>query len=302
MRVAVRKAHRLAGALTIAFLAAACGGGGSEEPLPDTATGAPAEAPSALHGSVEDGANNAFGLPLQVPELTAKIVKDATLRVSVAEDAFDARLQRAVTIAGTHGGFVASSKTAGDEHPSGTLVLRIPGSEFEAALGELKGLGEVTDEQISGQDVTGQYVDLQARLRNWRAQEQVLLGLMAEATTIDESLKVQSALQDVQLAIEELEGQVRAIDDQTAMSTITLDLFEGGPAAAPDDPGGIPSVSRAWSLALQGFLAVVSTIVIGLGYATPFVLIGLVAWAIWRWARRRADLEAVPPPPAGATA
>jgi hypothetical protein len=86
------------------------------------------------------------------------------------------------------------------------------------------------------------------------------------------------------------------------MSTITLDLFEGSPVAAPDEPGGIPSVSRAWSLALQGFLAVVSTIVIGLGYAAPFLLMGLLAWAIWRWARRRADLEAIPPPPAEAAA
>jgi hypothetical protein len=302
MRVAVRRAHRLAGVLTIAFLAAACGGGGSEEALPGAATRAPAGSAAGSDGSAEGGETNALGLPLQLPELTAKIVKDATLRVSVEEDTFDARFQRAITIAGAHGGFVASSETSEDERPSGALVLRIPGSQFEAALGELKALGEVTDEQISGQDVTGQYVDLQARLRNWRAQETVLLGLMAEATTIDESLKVQSALQDVQLAIEELEGQVRAIDDQTAMSTITLDLFEGAPAVAPNEPGGIPSVSRAWSLALQGFLAVVSTIVIGLGYAAPFLLMGLLAWAIWRWARRRADLGAVPPPPAEAAA
>jgi hypothetical protein len=73
MRVAVRRAHRLAGLLTIAFLAAACGGGGSEEAIPGAATMAPGTAPGA-DGSGEGGGESvgAIGLPLQVPELTRR--------------------------------------------------------------------------------------------------------------------------------------------------------------------------------------------------------------------------------------
>ena len=119
------------------------------------------------------------------------------------EGTFADRFQDAIQVAGRHGGFVASSQSTRSAHPTGTIVLRVPSDQFEAALGELKGLGSVSAEEVSGQDVTSQYVDLQARLRNWEAQETVLLDLMTKSASIDDSIKVQRSLQDVQLQIEQ---------------------------------------------------------------------------------------------------
>jgi Flp pilus assembly protein TadB len=131
--------------------------------------------------------------------------------------------------------------------------------------------------------VTARYVDLQARLRNWEAQETVLLRLMRKSTSIEDSLKVQRTSQDVQLAIEEIRGQLRVLDNQTQFSTITLTMAESGAAAAK--PKEL-SFLRAWHQAIHAIATVAGALVVGLGYAIPLALIALVALALWLIYRR----------------
>jgi hypothetical protein len=153
----------------------------------------------------------------------------------------------------------------------------------------------VKGQGISGSDVTSQFVDLQARLRNWETQESVLLKLLAKSKTIDESIKVQRALQDVQLAIEEIRGQLRVLSDQTDFSTISLSMREAGPVVEP--PHKQPSLVRAWHEALDGFLAVIAAVVIGIGYLLPVALIGLAIFLGWWGYRRRYRPRAAPAVP-----
>ncbi len=286
-----RRGLAVAGILAVIVLAgAACGGGGDEDIGGGVEAGpgardAPGEA--AEDTATGEGGGEAQVLDLQLPPVAARIIKNANLSLEVKDGAFDERFQQATLLAARHGGFVASSRTSGRDRRSGTLVLRVPAADFEAVLGELKGLGTITSESISGEDVTAQFVDLEARLRNWEAQEQVLLGLMAKAQTIQESITVQRTLQDVQLAIEEIRGQLRVLDDQTAMSTVTLVISEPGVGTAPPSDGGLPSVSEAWNLALEGFLAVVATVVVSLGYVLPLVLLGGAALYGYRRLRPR---------------
>jgi hypothetical protein len=226
----------------------------------------------------------ATGLDVGLPAIGPRIIKDARLSLDVKKGSFDQRFQQATQIAGRHGGFVASSQTSESRRRSGTIVLRVPADQFEAALGELKGLGKVRTQGVSGQDVTAQFVDLQARLRNWETQETVLLKLLAKSKTIDDSVKVQRALQDVQLAIEEIRGQLRALGDQTEFSTISVSMTEIGVVVHP--PKKKPSLVRAWHEALDGFVAVIAAVVIGIGYLLPVALIGLAIFVGW-WGYRR---------------
>ena|SRR5439155_2293555 len=268
-----------------AVVGAACSSEGSS---PSSARIPVDEAKSASGGPAgAQGPVGAVGaaLDLSVPDVGPKIVKTASVRIQVADGTFDQRLQLMLQIAARHGGFEASSHVAGQDRKMGSVVIRVPSDQFEAALGEVKGLGEVEAETASGQDVTAQYVDLQARLRNWESQESVLLGLMARATTIDESIKVQRALQDVQLAIEELRGQLHVLDDQTSYATITTAIAEAG-AVEPKPEG---TIGRAWQSAREGFVSVVGAIVVGAGYLAPLVLAGLVGFIVWRAARRRTE-------------
>jgi hypothetical protein len=277
----------------ISFLAlaglvgAACGGGaekaatmggGSER----TGGGIePAASPAPASGEADTPA--VLG-KFQLPGISQRIIKSANISIQVKKASFQQRFQQAAMVASTHGGFVSSSRTDEGKQRSGLLVIRIPATEFEAAMGELKALGVVKNEQVSGQDVTAQFFDLQARLRNWEAQETVLLRLMRQSKTIEDSLKVQRTLQDVQLAIEEIRGQLRVLSDQTDLSTITLSMTEAG-AVVPKQNNGL-TFARAWHQAIHAIATVVAAIVIGLGYLIPIALVALVLFAAWFGFRR----------------
>jgi hypothetical protein len=242
-----------------------------------------AAAPEPAVGVPADATGGA-GLNAGLPAIGPKIIKTGNLSLEVKMGSFDDRFQQATLIAGRHGGFVASSQTSQDRRRSGTLVIRVPADQFEAALGEIRGLGKVTTQAVYGSDVTPQFVDLQARLRNWETQESVLLKLLAKSKTIDESIKVQRALQDVQLAIEEIRGQLRVLADQTDFSTISVSMIEAGPGAV--SPKKQSSLARAWHQAIHGFVAVIAAVVVGIGYLLPFVLMAGVLVLVW-WGLRR---------------
>src|SRR5207245_10331597 len=100
------------------------------------------------------GANGSAGST--VPILTQRAVKTADITLRLRDGTFDQRFQDAAQIAGRFGGFVSSSQSAAGKRRSGTLVIRIPVSQFESALGALKGLGTVTGQRVPGQDVTAE--------------------------------------------------------------------------------------------------------------------------------------------------
>jgi uncharacterized protein DUF4349 len=264
------------------LVGAACGGGGMKAPSGAAERFSGAKGGEDLAGLAPDAALVPMASPaphqaplgeFQIPGITQRIIKTANVSVQVRKGTFEQRFQQATIVASRHGGFVSSSRTAEAAHRSGVLVIRIPASQFEVAMGELKALGRVKGEQISGEDVTAQFVDLQARLRNWEAQEEVLLRLMRQSKTIDESLKVQRTLQDVQLAIEEIRGQLRVLTDQTDLSTITMSMAEAGAVAAKPKQG--LTFAKAWHQAIHAIAAVFAAVIIGLGYLIPIALIAL---------------------------
>jgi Domain of unknown function (DUF4349) len=272
-------------------IGAACSGGmngatgGAPAPMGTPADGSEGRAAVAGPATVEPGADGPAVLgEFQLPGITQRIIKTASVTIQVRKDTFEQRFQQAAMVASSHGGFISSSRTTEGNRPSGVLTIRVPASQFEAAMGELKGLGTVKSEQISGEDVTAHFVDLQSRLRNWEAQESVLLRLMRRSKTIEDSLKVQRTLQDVQLAIEEIRGQLRVLSDQTDLSTITLSMAEAT-RVAPKPKEGLTFV-RAWRQAIHAIAAVFGAVVIGLGYAIPLALIALALLVMWFGLRR----------------
>ena len=211
-----------------------------------------------------------------------KIIRTAQITLVLPPDSFDERFASAQDVAEQHGGFVQTS--TGRER-AGTLVMRVPSAQFGATMRDLRALGDVEIQTVSGQDVTSEYVDLQARLRIAKARREVLLGLMAEANSIEQTLRVQNALDDTQLRIEELQGGIQLLDDRTSFATIRLQLHEEG--VEPQAEIENPSVTTAWDRAIAGFFGVIAGVVVGLGYLLPILAIGAVLWFSVRWVRRR---------------
>jgi hypothetical protein len=216
-----------------------------------------------------------------LPVIGPAVVKTASLDVQVAKGDFDTAFEAAMRVAGRYGGYVQSSSTSGTRIHSGTLTIRVPSASFQNAMTDLSNVGTVQSRSVSGQDVTNEYVDLNARLRTWEAQESVLLRLMKRATSVEATLRVQTNLQDVQFRIEQIKGQLRVLENQTDLATIDLSLHEPGTMVRPLDrsqPDERPSLAEAWTKAVNGFLGVLYTTVVGLGYLIPIALICVAVW------------------------
>ena len=203
---------------------------------------------------------------------TAKVIKTARLRLEVGEDSLSGAFAEVERLAGRHGGFVSDSFTRSDPARSGELTIRVPAAVFESVVADLKSLGRVEAQRISGVDVTADFVDLQARLRNWEAQERVLVRLMGEANTINESLQVQRELQTVRLEIERILGQLRVLRDQTELASISLSIHEPGAAEEP------PSEQNPWEKAVAAAGDVLAAMLVGLGYLLPISAALLILW------------------------
>jgi hypothetical protein len=295
----------------IGLLAQACTSGGNAAPSPVNAGGAKVAGPVPAHGAAIAGENgvavpglqtgssgsgatgagaaSTISLPataLQHGEFVGpKVIETAHLSLETKKGGFDDAFQRANEVAGRYHGYVETSSAAGVQSKSGDLTIRVPSQFFQSAIRDLRGLGRVTGQSISGQDVTSQYVDLQSRLRNWQAQEVVLLKLMGRATTIGDTLRIQNELSQVQLRIEELKGQLRVLDNQTSFATIEVSMREIG--HVPPAQARSSGLGQAWRDARSGFIGVLSAVVVGLGYLIPIaLLLGLIWLGIRRlWPR-----------------
>jgi hypothetical protein len=205
-------------------------------------------------------------------------VKTADLSILVKAGGFNDAFQGASLVAERYGGYVESSSSAGVKYRSGDLLIRVPSDSFEQAMADLVRLGQVQSRSISGRDVTSQFVDLQARLTTWEAQETALLRLMRRANTVPATLQIQRELQDVQFRIEDIKGQLRLLQNQTDLATIQVHLHEPGAATTRirTTAEERPSLVEAWSKALNGFLGVLYATVVGLGYLVPITILGLL--------------------------
>ena len=226
-------------------------------------------------------------LPASAQE--SQIIRTAELRIELKKGGFREAFERVTFLAGAHQGFVvdSSSERHGDDLASGSVVLRVPTDQFDATRKDLAALGEVESEQIKGQDVGAELVDLDARLRNLRAQEESLRVLMEKAANVPETMQVQQNLFGVRSQIEQLAAQEARLKDAVAMATIRVTLAEDGAAVLSTEPEPT-GVAAAFDRAIDGAVAVVSALVITIGYAFPLaVLLGL-AYLVFRVARRPA--------------
>ncbi|HEX2031771.1 MAG TPA: DUF4349 domain-containing protein [Actinomycetota bacterium] len=267
-------------------VAAACSGGGAGGGAPQSegdgaasTTGLAREA-DAAPGAEPGGLGSAPAGAAALPPLGPSVIKTAELELQVPRDGLDEAVSEVTTVAAAAGGFLLSSTTAEGGGGVATLVVRVPSARFERTLGRIRGVGEVRTEHVSGEEVGQEFVDLEARLRNFAAQQAVLLRLMDQAATITDTIRVQNELQGVQLEIERIRGRLRYLRDQTALGTVTVRLTEEGVAAAG-------RFAKAWDRAVELFQGVVSALIVAGGVVVPFGLMAAAGLVGYRRLRPR---------------
>jgi hypothetical protein len=257
--------------------AGSTGGGG------DVAEGSAEASPGGGGSKASDRAVSSSA----VPQVGPQVVKTASLRLGIAHGSFEDKVGEAHAVADSYAGFVVesfASQGSGKRIAEGSLVLRIPAESYDSALSRLRELGKVESLEESGQDVSKEFVDLNARIRQLRAVEAQLLELLQRADDVPAALAVQNQLSQVQLDLEQARGRLQYLDNRVAFATISMSMHELG-VVAPKD-GGFKIVA-AWATAGSAFLSVVGWLFIGIAVAAPVLILLGLGFLVGRVIRRR---------------
>jgi Domain of unknown function (DUF4349) len=216
----------------------------------------------------------------------SKIVRDGRIGIVVADGGFGNAVGDLTFIAERHGGFILSSSTENER--SGTFVLRIPAKRFDRAIGDVRDLGTIRFQEVSGEDVTAEFIDFQARLRILVARKALLFELFQQADTTEEILEMGRRVDDAHLQIERIQGELRFIRDQVAESTLRVSIQErNAPEATPEEAVDNPDLGSSLDLAVQGLLRIVGAVIVGLGYLIPLTALALLAFGVVNVVRRQ---------------
>ena len=229
------------------------------------------------------------------PAADRKIIRDADITIEVAST--NEAQHRVTSIAEAHGGFVVTSESkqrASDDPAQRTLdfklVVRIPANQFGRAFDEIKKLASnVLEEKATGQDVTEEFIDLEARIKTQKALETQFLEIMRQANKVADALEVQRQIAEVRTDIERLEGRKRFLENRTSLATITVNVQAPKPIIATTPTGfghGLrTAVSDSIELASGMFLFFVRALILMVPLLVFVVLPGVV---VIRYAMRRA--------------
>src|SRR4029078_2674588 len=148
-------------------------------------------------------------------------------------------------------------------------------------------------EHISGTDVSAQYVDLRARLANAPAQRDAMLTLLRGDKSIQDLIAVQDPIGQITGQIEQLKGQIKYLDDNTAYSSISVTLTESG-APVQQHSSASWGFATAINMGAHNFVATINYVITALGAVGPLVVLLLLGYGFWRTRRRPARAAAHP--------
>lgn len=281
------------------LLAAGC----SSENKGDAGTSG--SAPIAGGAAGEKDANTQPGTDLQVPPAEGQPNAKApvfdraiiyTGQITVRVEHVDVSAEQIRSLATSAGGFVASEKSSSGEggRDQSVITIRVPAAKFGGIMDQIGKAGEELDRNISTEDVTEQVADLDAQIAATRTSVDSVRRLLAAAKDLNQILLLEKELTTRQATLDSLVGKKRRLDEQVALSTVTVSLI--GPEVAyvepePDDPSFLDGLRSGWATFVV-LLKVASAI---LGFLIPFLVVAaLVGVPLVWWLRRRRRSVAVP--------
>jgi hypothetical protein len=227
-----------------------------------------------------------------IPKASRKIIYDAEITVVVSD--FAVTEQGIARLVRDHGGYLAdvAIDRASGERRSGRWVARIPVDRFDTFLEAIADLGVPTSRRQTAQDVTEEYVDLEARIANAKRLEERILELLSQSSgEIKDVIEVERELARVRGEVEQMEGRLKYLANRTEMATVTITAREEHDYVPPQSPTFAGRADTAWSNSLLALKTFAQDLSISAIYAAPWLAVLLVvvlpvAW-ILRQARRR---------------
>jgi hypothetical protein len=228
-----------------------------------------------------------MGTPSQSGPGTAgvetKVIKTAFLTLEVND--VPGSVETLKNLAAQKGGYLSSTNIQKNYNNrlSGSVVLRVPAAEFETALTGIKAIGTVKSVSTQGQDVTEEYVDLQAQKISYQNQLAQYNEIMKKAVKVDDVITVQQQIDRVQTELNRLEGRLKYLDSRIDFSTITVNLQEPEPVGGETGHTFISTINEG----IAGFFGMIDAMIIILFTLLPLIIVGGAGYAIYRWRKGR---------------
>jgi hypothetical protein len=278
---------------------------------------APQEAPAAsaadaknapAAGAAGGAPGNSIGVQASPYQQGRLIIKNGEMTLLVADT--DRALDQTTSVATETGGYIVASKTwLQDGFKYAEMTMGVPVNQFEVAQRRLRGLAvQVLNDTASGQDVSDEFVDLQSRLNNQEATAARIREFLKDAKTVEEALKVNTQLTEVENEIEQIKGRMNFLKDRSAFSTLVVTLNPQIPTPTPTmTPTPTPTPTPAYwqpgktveaaGDTLGSLLRGLIDAVIWFGIVLlPFVIPVLALIAIVVYFRRRRGKKPAPAP------
>jgi hypothetical protein len=227
------------------------------------------------------GAPSQSGLGISAIE--TKIIKTAYLTTEVKD--VPGSVETLKNLASQKGGYLSSTSIQKNYNNrlSGTVILRVPAAEFENTLTGVKAIGTVKSVSTQGQDVTEEYVDLQAQKISYQNQLAQYNEIMKKAVKVEDVITVQQQIDRVQTELNRLEGRLKYLDSRIDLSTITVNLQEPEPVGGETGHNFISTINEG----IAGFFGMIDAIIIILFTLLPLIIVGGAGYAIYRWRKGR---------------
>jgi hypothetical protein len=269
------------------------GGSSAGMPVTDQSGGSSASQPKSAPPGQNASTSN---LEVPAPSEGPRVVRTGRLTLQVPNGSFSDKLDELGAAVRLYKGYVSGSDSQTPESGSlrvATITYQIPSESFDDALARIRRLGTMQSINLTGQDVSSQYVDLQARLKVQEQQRDFYLSLLGQAKTTADLITIRNQLAPVLDQIERLKGQIGYLEHATTYATLSVMLREAAAGVQPanDSWGFQSSLLQAARL----FVNTLNWVVIAIGAAGPFLLLGIPLFLlIWRRRPRRAVAPSLP--------
>jgi hypothetical protein len=221
-----------------------------------------------------------------------KIIKTAYFTIEVKD--VPGAVETLRTLAAQKGGYISSTNVQKNynDRLSGSVILRVPAPEFDSTLAGVRALGTVKSASTQGQDVTEEYVDIQAQKTSYQNQLAQYNEIMKRAVKVEDVITVQQQIDRVQTELNRLEGRLKYLNSRIDLSTITVNLEEPEPVGGETGHNFVSTINEG----IAGFFGMIDALIIIFFTLLPLVILGGAGYAVYRYrkGRKAEPLQEIP--------
>ncbi len=227
--------------------------------------------------------NNLPASPPTTKQIEQKLIKTGYVNIEVEN--YKATRGKIIAAVRQNKGYISSDNEENSSYRTGSsMIIRVPKQNFDTLLNSITVLAKrVESKQVSLKDVTEEFVDIQARLKNKKQVEARYVEILKKAKTIKDILQVEEHLRKLREEIEAKEGRLKYLQSQVSYSTIHLQVYQKYTSSVYK-----PTFFGQLGDAVVGGWEGLKSFIIGLIYIWPFLLIfALIFWLVRKWIRKR---------------